>query len=85
MELLRYSPALIESQLRRADFDAVIVKSPHCQEHMFNAWAHRVVNVDADGSTSANLPRLGHTVCRRPIFPLDEQVEWAPMVQIYAR
>ncbi len=42
-------------------FDVVIVKSPHCQHHMFDDWAGSVVNVDVAGSTSANLPTLGHT------------------------
>ena len=46
-------------------FDLVVVKSPHCQQHMFAAWCGRLINVDAPGSTSANLPTLGHTRCRR--------------------
>src|SRR4029077_11421039 len=55
-------------------FDAVIVKSPHCQPQFFADWAARVVNIDAPGATSANLRSLGHTVCPRPIFPLDPDV-----------
>jgi microcystin degradation protein MlrC len=66
-------------------FDAVIVKSPHCQHHMFDAWAGRVLNVDVAGSTSANLPTLGHTRCQRPIFPLDAGVEFRPEVKIFRR
>jgi microcystin degradation protein MlrC len=66
-------------------FDAVVVKSPHCQHHMFADWAKVMLNVDAPGSTSANLPRLGHTRCRRPIFPLDEGVNFEPVVQLYQR
>ena len=66
-------------------FDAVVVKSPHCQHHMFAAWATQMLNVDAPGSTSANLPYLGHTRCRRPIFPLDEGVTFTPEVQIFKR
>jgi len=66
-------------------FDAVIVKSPHCQHHMFAAWAVAMLNVDTPGSTSANLRRLGHTRCRRPIFPLDEGVVFQPVVQVYRR
>jgi microcystin degradation protein MlrC len=66
-------------------FDAVIVKSPHCQHHMFDAWAGRVLNVDVAGSTSANLPTLGHTRCQRPIFPLDAGVEFKPEVKIFRR
>ncbi|MEM7538458.1 MAG: M81 family metallopeptidase [Chloroflexota bacterium] len=70
-------------------FDAVVVKSPHCQEHMFAAWASAMLNVDAPGSTSANLPYLGHTRARRPLFPLDavldEDGEFEPAVQVSTR
>ena len=66
-------------------FDVVIVKSPHCQHHMFDAWAERVLNVDVAGSTSANLPTLGHVRCQRPIFPLDAGVEFRPEVKIFRR
>ena len=68
-----------------AHFDAVVVKSPHCQERFFKAWAARVVNVDAPGATSANLKSLGHTRCMRPIFPLDPHVEFRPAAHIFAR
>ncbi len=60
------------------NFDAVAVKSPHCQHHMYADWCARMVNVDAPGSSSANLPYLGHTRCRRPMFPLDAQVTFEP-------
>jgi microcystin degradation protein MlrC len=66
-------------------FGAVVVKSPHCQHHMFDAWAARTVNVDAPGSTSANLRSLGHTRCARPTFPLDEGIEFAPEAQLFQR
>ncbi len=66
-------------------FDAVVVKSPHCQPHFFNTWAAQTLHVDAPGSTSANLPYLGHTVCARPIFPLDGDVAFTPQARIYQR
>ncbi|HVC97406.1 MAG TPA: M81 family metallopeptidase [Pirellulales bacterium] len=66
-------------------FDLVVVKSPHCQPHMFAEWCARLVNVDAQGATSANLRSLGHTRCRRPIFPLDEGVELAAKADIFDR
>ena len=66
-------------------FSAVIVKSPQCQPHMFRDWAARYVDVDAPGSTSANLRSLGHTRCIRPIFPLDEAVPFVPTVQLFMR
>ncbi len=66
-------------------FDAVVIKSPHCQPHMFQEWCVRMVNVDAPGSTSANLRSLGHTRCRRPMFPLDPVVPFAPVAKIFQR
>ena len=66
-------------------FDAIVVKSPHCRAEFFSAWASKVMTVDVPGATSANLPTLGHTVVKRPIFPLDEGVEFAPQAQVYRR
>ena len=68
-----------------ATFDTVVVKSPHCQPHMFEQGADLVLNVDAPGSTSANLKSLGHTRCLRPIFPLDESVIFTPRAKIFRR
>jgi microcystin degradation protein MlrC len=68
-----------------AHFDAVVVKSPHCQERFFKAWAATLVNVDAPGATSANLKSLGHTRCLRPIFPLDANVPFRPQARLFAR
>jgi microcystin degradation protein MlrC len=66
-------------------FDAVVVKSPHCQHHMYAAWCARMINVDAPGATSANLRSLGHRRCPRPIFPLDEDVRFEPVVRLFQR
>lgn len=66
-------------------FDAVVVKSPHCQHHMFAGWCARMVNVDATGSSSANLRSLGHTRCPRPIFPLDANVSFTPKAKLFQR
>lgn len=66
-------------------FDAVVVKSPHCQPHMYADWCARMVNLDAPGSSSANLPTLGHTRCPRPIFPLDEGVVFDPKALLFRR
>ena len=66
-------------------FDAVVMKSPHCEPHMFKDWASLYLDVDAPGSTSANLKSLGHTVCARPIFPLDEDVVFEPRCEVYHR
>lgn len=66
-------------------FDAVVVKSPHCQPQFFSAWAARVLNIDAPGASSANLPSLGHRRARRPLFPLDNQVVFNPQVKLFQR
>ena len=66
-------------------FGAVVVKSPHCEPQMFKTWAARYVDVDAAGSTSANLRSLGHTKCKRPMFPLDADVKFAPVVKVFRR
>src|SRR5690606_27180299 len=68
-----------------ADFDAVVVKSPHCEPRFYAAWGALLLNVDAPGSTSANLPYLGHTRCPRPIFPLDAEVPYEPRVTLFRR
>jgi len=65
------------------DFDLIVVKSPHTEFHMFDQWCARNFNIDAPGATSANLRSLGHTICARPIYPLDEGVTFAPRATIY--
>jgi microcystin degradation protein MlrC len=67
------------------EFDVIVVKSPHCQERFYKAWAARLVNVDAPGATSASLKSLGHTRCARPMFPLDEGVEFTPHPKLFRR
>ncbi|MBI2808462.1 MAG: M81 family metallopeptidase [Planctomycetes bacterium] len=66
-------------------FDLVVVKSPHCQPHMYADWCARLINVDAPGSTSANLPTLGHTRCPRPTFPLEPETPFEPRVRVFSR
>jgi len=67
------------------DFDAIVVKSPHTEFHMFDQWVEKNFNIDIPGATSANLPTLGHTICARPMFPLDEGVTFTPKPVLYAR
>ncbi len=67
------------------NFAAVVVKSPHCQHHMYADWCAKMINVDAPGSSSANLPYLGHSRCPRPIFPLDQDVTFVPAAKIFRR
>ena len=65
------------------EFNVVIVKSPHCEAHMFKQWAVRYIDVDAPGSTSANVAGLGHNKCARPMFPIDHQFTFEPKAIIY--
>jgi microcystin degradation protein MlrC len=66
-------------------FDAVVQKSPHCQHRFFAAWAERLIGVDAPGSTSANLPSLGHTRCRRPMYPMEPDATFTPEPLLFSR
>jgi microcystin degradation protein MlrC len=67
------------------DFNLIVVKSPHTEHHMYDLWVEKNFNVDAPGATSANLRSLGHTICARPIYPLDEGVTFEPRAAIYDR
>lgn len=66
-------------------FDVVVQKSPHCRHEFFAAWAAELIGVDALGSTSANLPYLGHTVCSRPMYPMEQDVEFTPVARVFRR
>ena len=65
------------------DFDLIVVKSPHTENHMYDAWVDANFNVDVPGATSANLKSLGHTICARPMYPLDEGVAFEPVATLY--
>jgi microcystin degradation protein MlrC len=67
------------------DFDLIVVKSPHTEHHMFDAWAEKNFNIDAPGATSADLKSLGHTICARPMYPLDPDAHFVPEPRIYRR
>ena len=67
------------------DFDLIVVKSPHTEYHMYEGWVENLFNIDVPGATSANLPTLGHTICARPMYPLDEGVTFEPKAVMYAR
>ena len=66
------------------DFHSTIVKSPHCEPAFFDDWVEANFNVDAPGATSANLKTLGHTICDRPMYPLEEDTEFIPQVEIFS-
>jgi microcystin degradation protein MlrC len=67
------------------DFDLIVVKSPHTEHHMYEAWVDANFNVDVPGATSANLKSLGHRICARPMFPLDDGVEFWPAASLFRR
>ena len=64
-------------------FHSTIVKSPHCEPEFYDDWVQKNFNVDAIGSTSANLKSLGHTICNRPMFPMEENAEFNPIIEIF--
>ncbi|WP_397570377.1 M81 family metallopeptidase [Schlesneria sp. T3-172] len=66
-------------------FNLVVVKSPHCEHHMFADWCAKLINVDAPGSTSANVKSLGHKKCSHPMFPLDVVREFEPVADVFRR
>ena len=65
------------------DFDLIVVKSPHTEFHMYDQWVAKNFNIDVAGATSANLRSLGHTICARPVYPLDDDVGFTPRATIY--
>lgn len=67
------------------DFDLTIVKSPHTEFHMYDQWVTKNFNVDAPGSTSADVASLGHTLCARPIYPIEPDTQFAPRAVAYRR
>jgi microcystin degradation protein MlrC len=81
-----YDRALYYSNgLDPVDFDLVVVKSPHTEFHMYDQWVTKNFNVDAPGSTSANVASLGHTQCARPIYPIEQEIDYVPQAKIYRR
>lgn len=61
-------------------YDLIVVKSPHTEYHMYDEWVVKNFNIDAPGSTSADLRSLGHKICARPMYPLDPDVGFRPRV-----
>jgi microcystin degradation protein MlrC len=67
------------------DYDLIVVKSPHTEYHMYDEWVEKNFNIDVPGATSANIKTLGHTICARPMFPLDAGVQFNPTAMLYTR
>ena len=71
--------------LNPKDFHVTIVKSPHCEPEFYDDWVEENFNVDAPGSTSANLPTLGHKHCVRPMYPMEQNTKFNPEIEFYSR
>lgn len=71
--------------LNPKDFDLIVMKSPHAEHHMYDTWVEKNFNIDIPGATSNNLPTLGHTICARPMFPLDQGATFKPSAVTYSR
>jgi microcystin degradation protein MlrC len=56
----------------------IAVKSSHHYRAGFVHISSRVITCDGPGVTSQRIERLGHRRVRRPIWPLDSDVEYAP-------
>ncbi len=67
------------------DFNLVVVKSPHTEFQMYDLWVTKNFNVDAPGSTSANVASLGHRQCARPIYPIEPDTNFVPHLAISRR
>ena len=66
-------------------FHSTVVKSPHTEHQFFDDWVELNLNVDAPGATSANLQSLGHTICARPMFPMEPEIEFNPVAEHFSR
>ncbi|HCI85421.1 MAG TPA: microcystin degradation protein MlrC [Dehalococcoidia bacterium] len=67
------------------NYHSTIIKTPHAEPEFFDNWVEAKFNVDAIGSTSANLPTLGHTVCERPMYPMEPDTEFTPKTEVFSR
>ncbi len=67
------------------DFHSTVVKSPHCEPQFYDEWVEANLNVDAPGATSANLPSLGHTICARPMYPMEPETTFSPEPEHFSR
>jgi microcystin degradation protein MlrC len=61
----------------------IVVKSPGAFARYFT-FAEQNYVVDVPGATTANLKLLGHGVCARPMFPL-EDAGFEPVVEVFQR
>jgi hypothetical protein len=65
------------------DFDLVLVKCPHTEYQVYDAWVEKNFDIDVPGAASAGLESLGHRICARPVYPLDGDVEFKGQAVLY--
>ena len=82
MRFIDRSP-FIAHGLNPEDYDLVVREITALPAAFFDTWSEKNFNVDAPGSTSANLKTLGHRVCQRPMYPLDADVDFRPRAELY--
>ncbi|MBV7340026.1 M81 family metallopeptidase [Chloroflexi bacterium TSY] len=63
-------------------FDLVIIKLPHTPHEQYDAWAVRNLTIDVPGAASPNIKTLNHQLVSQPIYPLDEEMDFTPQVEI---
>ena len=61
---------------RMEDYDIVALKSTNHFRSYFKDTADAIITADTPGLFPADLRKLDHYKVRRPIFPLDENVDW---------
>ncbi len=61
---------------RMEDYDIVALKSTNHFRAYFKDTADAIITADTPGLFPADLRKLDHRKVRRPIFPLDENVDW---------
>jgi microcystin degradation protein MlrC len=64
--------------LEPASAQVVVVKSPLGFRAAYESIAHDIMIVDAPGSVTPHLTTIPFTRLRRPLFPLDADMEWRP-------
>ena len=74
-----YDPTLFRSVgIEPLDRDAVFIKQGTLAQAAYLPIAHRFILMSTPGWGSTEYAQLPYTRVRRPIFPLDEQVEFPP-------
>jgi microcystin degradation protein MlrC len=60
-----------------ADYDIVVVKSQQHFRAAFGPIASAIIEVDADGLSTANLSARDYKKLRRPIYPLNTETTFS--------